>query len=222
MIVIAMCGFVSCGSDDDDGSVTGTFKSSFYIGDEKQDISELISSISYDESDKTIKKYTKRFAQVFKKIYPNVFKIINQEKPKDNRAKLSHAMMTLESEIFYKILAKLYKKRGCDVINIHDAIIVLNTDKVNQYEPQDIEKVILSEYKEYNLFPTCSVEFYDPNKWKSQVDINKANERQINDYINTLILSKDKNDMQLLKDINESNVEVSVIDGNITLERSLI
>lgn len=193
-------------------------------GIQRQDIKQtLFKEVFYSNTVKTKnKKYTKRFAQVFKKIYPNVFKIINQEKPKDNRAKLSHAMMTLESEIFYKILAKLYKKRGCDVINIHDAIIVLNTDKVNQYEPQDIEKVILSEYKEYNLFPTCSVEFYDPNKWKSQVDINKANERQINDYINTLILSKDKNDMQLLKDINESNVEVSVIDGSITLERSLI
>lgn len=57
MIVVAMCSFTSCGSDDDDdndGSVTGTFKSDFYIGNEKQDISELISNIFYDENDETI------------------------------------------------------------------------------------------------------------------------------------------------------------------------
>lgn len=56
-MIIAMCGFVSCGSDDDDdndGSVTGAFKSNFYIGDEKQDISELVSNIFYDEDDETI------------------------------------------------------------------------------------------------------------------------------------------------------------------------
>lgn len=86
MIVIAMCGFVSCGSDDDDddGSVTGTFKSSFYIGDEKQDISELISSISYDESDKTINvllmsenenKKLKQFHATFEDIDFNTLKI---------------------------------------------------------------------------------------------------------------------------------------------------
>jgi len=49
--------FISCGSNDDDESddnTTGTFKSNFYIGEEKQDILESISNISYDENDKTI------------------------------------------------------------------------------------------------------------------------------------------------------------------------
>lgn len=193
-------------------------------GIQRQDIKQtLFKEVFYSNTVNTKnKKYTKRFAQVFKKIYPNVFKIINQEKPKENRAKLSHRMMALESEIFYKILTKLYKKRGCDALNIHDAVVVLNTDKTNQYEPKDIEKVILSVYKEYDLFPTCSVDFYNPNQWKSQVDVNKANEGQINDYIDTLRLSKDKNDIQLLKDINESNIELSIVDGNIYIERSLI
>ncbi len=55
MLIISTL-FISCNSDDDenDDNTTGSFKSNFYIGDEKQDISELISSISYDESDKTI------------------------------------------------------------------------------------------------------------------------------------------------------------------------
>ena len=55
MLVFSLS-FVSCGSDDDDNdeASTGTFKSNFYVGEEKQDISELISGISYSESGKTI------------------------------------------------------------------------------------------------------------------------------------------------------------------------
>lgn len=55
MLIISTL-FISCSSDDDenDDNATGSFKSNFYVGDEKQDISELISNIFYDESDKTI------------------------------------------------------------------------------------------------------------------------------------------------------------------------
>lgn len=53
-VLIFSVSFVSCSSDDDDDNTTDGFKSDFYIGDEKQDISELISNIFYDESDKTI------------------------------------------------------------------------------------------------------------------------------------------------------------------------
>lgn len=86
MIVVAMCSFTSCGSDDDDNDdgATGGFKSDFHIGDEKQDISELISSISYDESDKTINvllmsenenKKLKQFHATFEDINFNTLKV---------------------------------------------------------------------------------------------------------------------------------------------------
>lgn len=85
-VLIFSVSFVSCSSDDDeiDDNTTGTFKSSFYIGDEKQDISELISSISYDESDKTINvllmsenenKKLKQFHATFEDIDFNTLKI---------------------------------------------------------------------------------------------------------------------------------------------------
>lgn len=85
-VLIFSLSFVSCGSDDDDNDdgVTGGFKSDFYIGDEKQDISELISSISYDESDKTINvllmsenenKKLKQFHATFEDINFNTLKV---------------------------------------------------------------------------------------------------------------------------------------------------
>ena len=44
---------VSCSNDDEEDNPTTSFKADFYLDGEKQDVSELISDISYDE-------YTKR------------------------------------------------------------------------------------------------------------------------------------------------------------------
>lgn len=78
--------FVSCGSDDDeiDDNTTNTFKSNFYIGNEKQDVSESISNISYDQSRKTINvllisenenKKLKQFHATFEDIDFNTLKV---------------------------------------------------------------------------------------------------------------------------------------------------
>lgn len=174
----------------------------------------LFREVFYSKSKTTLHK---GFAKIFKRIYPTVYKIINLHKPDENRTKLSHEMMGLESEIFHKILTNLYKKRGCDALSIHDAIVILDTDKTYQYTPNEVEKVMKKVYEEYNLSPTCSIELYDPNHCNAQVDTNKANVGQINSYIDALKLSKDKDDVQLLKDINESNVEVLVVDGDIVI-----
>lgn len=104
----------------------------------------------------------KHYAKLFKKIYPNVFKIINHNKPKGNEKELSNNLMKLEAEIFYKILEKLYKKRGLDCINIHDAIIVLSTSN-KKYKKEDIEKVMLNVYHSYSLFPTLDFKDYSLN-----------------------------------------------------------
>lgn len=84
-VFVLSISFTACSKDDDsDEGSTGGFKSDFYIGDEKQDISELISSISYDESDKTINvllmsenenKKLKQFHATFEDIDFNTLKI---------------------------------------------------------------------------------------------------------------------------------------------------
>lgn len=160
----------------------------------------------------------KNFAKTFKEIYPTVYKIINQHKPNDNRTKLSHEMMALESEIFHKILNNLYKKRGCDALSIHDAIVILDTDKTNQYAPDEIEKVMLKVYENYNLFPTCSLDYYDPNKQMVHTDVNKPYINDLFEFRDNLMLSEDKDDMELLRMINEGEVELSYANGNIVVD----
>jgi len=125
--------------------------------------------------------------------------------------------MRLESEIFHKILANLYKKRGCDALSIHDAIIILNTDKTNQYTPDEIEKVMLKVYEGYNLFPTCSIDYYDPNKQTIHIDTNKPHVSDLFEFRGNLILSDDKDDRELLRMINEGEVEF-YMDGNIVVD----
>lgn len=127
-------------------------------------------------------------------------------------------MMALESDIFHKILNNLYKKRGCDVLSIHDAIVILDTDKTNQYTEDEIEKVMMKVYAGYNLFPTCSVDYYDPNKQMTHIDANKPHTSDLFEFKDNLMLSEDKDDRELLKIINEGEVELSYIDGSIVLD----
>lgn len=101
----------------------------------------------------------KTYGKLFKSIYPNVFKAVNHYKPKGEESELSNSMMRLESEIFYIILEKLYTKKGLDVINIHDAIVVLDTSD-EKYKIEDIENVILEVYHSFNLFPSLDATNY--------------------------------------------------------------
>ena len=126
--------------------------------------------------------------------------------------------MALDSEIFHKILNNLYKKCGCDALSIHDAIVILDTDKTNQYTPDEIEKVMLKVYEGYNLFPTCSLDYYDPNKQMVHTDVNKPHTNDLFEF-RTLMQSDDKDDRELLRMINEGKVELSYADGDIVMDR---
>ncbi len=68
--------------------------------------------------------------------------------------------MRLESTLFHEILKRLYKKRSCNVINIHDAIIMLDTKGTGRFKAHDIELVIKDVYREFGLIPTCSIDYF--------------------------------------------------------------
>lgn len=101
----------------------------------------------------------KEYAKLFKKEYPSVFKIINENKPKGKEGELANNLMRLESQLFHAILERLYKKRGLDCISIHDAIVVLSTSD-KKYKKEDIEKVMLDVYHSNSLFPTLDFTNY--------------------------------------------------------------
>lgn len=104
------------------------------------------------------------FAKAFKADFPNVYKLIQKLKDPDH-AYLSNRMMALESEIIREVLARLYKKRGLYVINIHDAIVVLETKFDSKVDFQDtILKTMCQVLAGYGLVPTFSIDTFHPDK----------------------------------------------------------
>ncbi|NDV78742.1 hypothetical protein [Dysgonomonas sp. 511] len=106
----------------------------------------------------------KEYGKVFKSIYPNVYKVINELKPKGDETKLSHIIMKMESELFYQILESIYKETGYDAINIHDAIVILDTPNNESCNHNEIEAIMKEIYNTYSLFPSFSIELYSRPK----------------------------------------------------------
>ena len=70
---------------------------------------------------------------------------------------LSYLITRIESKIFMNILSSLFKKRGLWVIGIHDAIVVIEDNKI---EEEKIREIMLKEYAQYGLIPTLSTDYY--------------------------------------------------------------
>ncbi|SHF81492.1 hypothetical protein [Dysgonomonas macrotermitis] len=103
----------------------------------------------------------KEYGSVFKSIYPNVYKVINKLKPKGEETKLSHLIMKIESELFHQILERIYKQTEYDAINIHDAVLILNTPSNENCKIDGIESIMRDVYNNYSLFPTFSIDRYN-------------------------------------------------------------
>lgn len=132
---------------------------------------------SYDNTiylrDETVKdkfktKYAKKYAKAFKDDYPNVWKLIGQikkigrkrlgENPNDEKNSFFPCvMMKLEATIFREILRRCYDRGYTNVINIHDAICVIENDMPN-YSSDDLKSIMLEVFGEYGLYPNLKLE----------------------------------------------------------------
>ncbi|MCL1613708.1 hypothetical protein [Phocaeicola plebeius] len=65
-------------------------------------------------------------------------------------------MMAEESRIFHEILERCYQ-HGWKVINIHDAIIVLDVE-ANNFDYHELITIMEDVYKSNALYPSISVE----------------------------------------------------------------
>ena len=65
-------------------------------------------------------------------------------------------LMKLESKIFTNILTKLFNKRIV-CFGIHDAVAVIKS----KLSVEEIEQIMMDNYKEYGLIPTLSVDHYN-------------------------------------------------------------
>ncbi len=108
------------------------------------------------------KKLTTRgqkYAKIFKKQFPNVYKVVRKQKQED-RTRLANDMMRLESELFHQILTKLFNKRF-KVISIHDAIVVLDVKTNSKCTVEVVKEIIQNVYNDRGLSPDISTDTYD-------------------------------------------------------------
>lgn len=157
--------------------------------------------IPYENEDKTLlrtdikilmfaevfysKKLTTRgqkYAKIFKAQFPNVYKVVRQQKESD-RTKLANDMMRLESQLFHQILMKLYNKRY-KVVSIHDAIVVLDVKSNESCSVEVVKDIIEYVYSAYGLHPDVSVDYYG----KEYVDKILTNEDKTNKLIESFNL----------------------------------
>jgi len=75
----------------------------------------------------------------------------------DSKTVLSRAMMSLEAEIFQKILTRIYAKR-IKAVHIHDAIVLPDTKGNQKVKVEEIEQIFEDVYREYGLCPTVDID----------------------------------------------------------------
>lgn len=119
----------------------------------------LFSEVFYS---KTMSTRSKSYAKLFKKRFPNVYKVVEAQKKgleRDKRTVLSNRMMALESQLFHEILTLLYNKRF-KVVSIHDAIVVLDVQSNKNCTPEVVQGIIKKVYRKNGLYPDVSTDFY--------------------------------------------------------------
>jgi len=187
----------------------------------------------------------KMFAQAFKEVYPNVYDLITKMKLErinapyeamrefenftekmvakllcvfEGKTKhISNDMMKLESNIFFEILEKLYARRDCKALIIHDAIIVLDTNSKKECKKETIENIMRNVYKKYNLLPQFSTDKYNPLKWHEDLKKEKENQPLIEAIIKEIEEDAAKGKklaIETLKLINDGEIEIVVEDDN--------
>ena len=119
-------------------------------------------------------------------------------------------MMKKESELFWEILKRLYKKRF-KVINIHDAIIVPDIKGNAKCTPEIVKHVIEEVYKENGLLPNVSTDLYGEEVMRKHLFDSQILSKLSKEYINNLKKQSkagDKESKSLLDKISEGKVEL--------------
>ncbi len=118
------------------------------------------------------KQKDREYAQVFKAQFPNVYKVIAHfKKPmkypdvmefltlnsidvdKNPATSLSRAMMSIESQIFVKVLKHLYEK-NYKATHIHDCIVIIDHPNNAELTRQMVVDEMLKVYGSYGLSPS--------------------------------------------------------------------
>lgn len=141
------------------------------------------------------KKYP--LASIFQTEFPTVNKLVRAEKKKDSnphdRKELPSDMMKIESAIYHEILNEIYKLNSkYKVINIHDAIEVLDVPENSTLTIEVVKEIMEKVYSKHLLMPTLSEEMPADVNWIMD-DLIKMN-RKIDEKSQAIELSASNGD----------------------------
>lgn len=155
----------------------------------------------------------KKFAQVFERRFPNVFRVSQMVKfriDSEEVVNLANVMMKLESCLFWEILQRLYKM-GFRVINIHDAIEVLDVPANERCTEELVIGIIKDVYKENGIVPDVSLEKYSKEDLVRIVEEEERLKPMIKEYRSDLkgkAKAGDANAQKVLKKLEKGKAEL--------------
>lgn len=170
----------------------------------------LFSEVFYS---KTMTTRCKVFAKMFKKRFPNVYKVVEAQKKgltREKRTVLSNRMMALESELFQEVLTLLYNKRY-KVVSIHDAMVVLDVPSNKTCTPQLVKDVIKKVYRKNGLYPDVSIDVYGEVHMRQFMENEENLSVKAKEYRSALQVAADNGDNEaqaILSDLNNGYREI--------------
>lgn len=170
----------------------------------------LFSEVFYS---KTMTTRCKVFAKIFKKRFPNVYKVVEEQKrglEKDKRTVLSNRMMALESQLFHEVLTLLYNKRY-KVVSIHDAIVVLDVASNKTCTPEIVKDIIKKVYRKNDLYPDVSIDVYGEAHMKQFMEDEESLSVKAQEYRFSLQSASDNGDSEatdILLDLDNGYREI--------------
>ena len=183
----------------------------------------LFSEVFYS---KTMTTRCKVFAKMFKKRFPNVYKVVEEQKKgltRDKRTVLSNRMMALESELFQEVLMLLYNKRY-KVVSIHDAVVVLDVPSNKTCTPQLVKDIIKKVYRKNGLYPDVSIDVYGEAHMRQFMENEESLSVKAQEYRSALQVAADNGDSEatdILLDLDNGYREICY-DSNHNIIAHLI
>uniref|UniRef100_UPI003217C66C hypothetical protein n=1 Tax=uncultured Draconibacterium sp. TaxID=1573823 RepID=UPI003217C66C len=173
---------------------------------------------------KKLSSWKREFAKAFKTIFPNVYSAIldfRREVNKNGEENLALKMTRLESEIIRNILQRTWDA-GMETLNIHDALILLDTEKNKNFAENQVNKIIKSVYKEYGLFVTTTTDYFSIEQAEDELQVLQDNQQKIDElkselYQTALTATDDElfqRTVNLMDGLEDGSIEVVFEGGN--------
>lgn len=166
----------------------------------------------------------KEFAKAFKSVYPAVYSTILEFRKEAKQLKgqhLAHRMTRLESKIFREVLQRTWDL-GMETVNIHDALVVLNTRKNATVTENMVQEIVKSVYLNYGLVVTTSTDYFKIEKAEADLQILEENQQKLIDlkeqlYQSLLLMTDDdlfNRTSNLLEGLDDGSIEVVFENSN--------